>query len=274
MRAAPALPFIFMPLLLGPGDRAIFTAQEEISMPPKIGRLWRRLLKIVFVNLAVLMGLYLLTEAVLHAVSSGSNPVLAKSPLRIRDPAYTHTLKPNFAGCDSWKGRPYPVFTNSLGFRDASVRDVPLAAGRKRILFIGDSATEGIGVAYEETFVGLIARAFPEADVLNAAVESYSPSTYYEKLKYYIDAGLKFDEAIVYIDISDMQDEASRYHYDENGVLQLYADKCSAAFVPAKAKWQEIFYIGDFIYQFYESMKLRYVIDWATFDFLSYNGLA
>jgi hypothetical protein len=256
------------------GDRAIFAAQEEIAMPPKIGRLLRRLPKLVFVNLAVLIGLYLLTETVLHAVSSGSNPLLAKSPLRIRDPAYTHTLKPNFSGYDWWNGRQFPVFTNSLGFRDASVRDVPLAAGRKRVLFIGDSNTEGIGVAYEETFVGRIAHALREAEVLNAAVASYSPSTYYEKLKYYIHTGLKFDEAIVYIDISDMQDEASTYYYDEKGVLQMYMDKCSAAFVPGKAVWQRIFYIADFIYQFYHSTKLRYVIDRASFEFLSHNGRA
>ena len=169
----------------------------------------RRLPKIIVVNLAVLVGLYILTEAVLHVVSSGSNPLFPKSPLRIRDPAYTHTLKSNFAGYDWWMGRKYPVFTNSLGFRDASVRDVPLDAGRKRILFMGNSVTEGVGVAYEETFVGRIARAVPEADILNAAVESYAPSAYYEKLKYYIGAGLKFDEAIVYVDISDMQDEAT-----------------------------------------------------------------
>jgi hypothetical protein len=43
--------------------------------------------KIVFVNLAVLIGLYLLTEAILHAVSSCSNPLLAKPPLNMRDPA-------------------------------------------------------------------------------------------------------------------------------------------------------------------------------------------
>jgi hypothetical protein len=257
---------------LNRGNLAAYAGQQEIAMPRTTGRLLRRLPKIVFVNFAVLIGLYLLTEAILHAVSSGSNPLLVKSPLRIRNSAYTHTLKPNFAGYDLWNGRQYPVFTNSLGFRDASVRDVPLAAGRKRILFIGDSVTEGIGVAFEETFVGRIARAFPEVDVLNAAVASYSPSVYYEKLKYYLDAGMKFDEAIVYIDISDMQDEASTYYYDDKGVLQMYTDKCSAAFVPGKAKWQEIFYIADFFYQFYESAKLRYVIDRATFEFLSHNG--
>jgi len=61
--------------------------------------------------------------------------------------------------------------------RDASTRDVPLVADRKRVVFIGESSTEGT----EETFVGRFARAFPELDVLNAAVFSYSPSIYYKK---------------------------------------------------------------------------------------------
>jgi hypothetical protein len=48
------------------------------------------------------------------------------------------------------------VFTDSLGFKDASRRAVP---DRRRILFIGDSFTEGVGLPYEQTFVGLFARA-------------------------------------------------------------------------------------------------------------------
>jgi hypothetical protein len=39
-----------------------------------------RLPKIVFVNLAVLIGLYLLTEAILHAVSSGSTFAIRRHP--------------------------------------------------------------------------------------------------------------------------------------------------------------------------------------------------
>jgi hypothetical protein len=91
-----------------------------------------------------------------------------------------------------------------MGFRDASTRDVPLVADHKRIVFIGDLFTEGLGVPYQKTFVGRFASAFPDLDVLNAAAESYSASIYYEKLKYFLDVGFRFDEAIVYIDISDI----------------------------------------------------------------------
>jgi len=45
--------------------------------------------------------------------------------------------------------------------------EVPLRSDRKRVLFMGDSFTEALGVAYEESFVGRFAAAFPQLDVLN-----------------------------------------------------------------------------------------------------------
>lgn len=75
-----------------------------------------------------------------------------------------------------------------------------------RIVFIGDSFTEGVGVAYEKTFVGLFAAAAKEennAEVLNAGVISYSAMTYYLKIKYLVENGFKFNELYVFYDLSD-----------------------------------------------------------------------
>jgi virulence-associated protein VapD len=66
-------------------------------------------------------------------------------------------------------------------------------------------------VPYEETFVGRFAVAFLQFEVLNAAVSSYAPSVYYAKTKYLLDSGFHLDEVTVYIDISDVQDEATTY---------------------------------------------------------------
>jgi hypothetical protein len=83
---------------------------------------------------------------------------------------------------------------------------------------VGDSFTEGVGVPYEETFVGL-GSAFPNLDVLNAGVSDYGPSVYYLKTKYLLDLGLQVNEIIVYVDISDVADEAVSYRFDANGNL-------------------------------------------------------
>jgi hypothetical protein len=115
-------------------------------------------------------------------------------------------------------GRRYYFYSNSLGLRDASARQIePISSKPHRIVFLGDSFAEGIGLPWEDTFVGLFAAAYPNVDVLNAGVRSYSPSIYLRKIERLLDAGIKFDHAVIYIDISDIQDEAAAYVTDPDG---------------------------------------------------------
>jgi len=138
---------------------------------------------------------------------------------RVKSNMYHHDLAKNASQHGVWGGRFYPIFTNSLGFKDREVREVPIQSEDWRILFIGDSFTEGIGLRYEDTFIGLLDDAFHERNIrtLNAGVVSYSPSIYYRKVKYLLeDVGLDFDELVVFIDISDIEDEARYYDIDAN----------------------------------------------------------
>lgn len=240
-----------------------------------------KLFRIFFINFGLLIGLVVVAEIVLHLVYKSGNPFLApaRNELRVRDPHFTHGLKPNFDGFDAWGSNKVRIFTNSLGFRDAAVRDVPLTTDRKRVVFIGDSFTESLGVPYEQSFVGFFAQAFPAIDVLNAGVSSYAPSVYYEKLKYLLDSGLKFDEAVVYIDISDIQDEAILYSYDANGVLQMGLfqsgfEECSPVprpplQRPEKRWWEKLSYIGEFLGQMRYSAQLSRALEHASFEDLS-----
>ena len=139
---------------------------------------------------------------------------------RVDSDLYHHGLVANVATTGGWGPRQHPIHTNSLGFKDASVREVPLHTTGPRVVVIGDSFTEGIGVAYPDTFVGRIDAQLRPAgiDVLNAAVASYSPTIYYRKTRHLLeDAGLRFDELVVFIDISDIQDEALYYELDAKG---------------------------------------------------------
>jgi hypothetical protein len=114
-----------------------------------------------------------------------------------------------------WGEVRYPLITNSLGFKDASARDVPLKSPSRRILLIGDSFAEGIGMRYEDSFAGLLQRAgearSDKVEFLNAGVASYSPSIYFKKIKYLLDSGLQFDEVVLFSDPSDVTDEATNY---------------------------------------------------------------
>ena len=145
---------------------------------------------------------------------------------RSRDSVYHHDLRPN-ARIDTaaYGDIIYPLRTNSLGFKDADVRQVDLATSRQRTLFIGDSFTEGIGVAYESTFVGRFAAiaARRGIDVSNAAVASYSPIIYWKKTVDLIDRRhVPVSEVVVFIDISDIQDEVN-YYVDSAGRMQTRA---------------------------------------------------
>ncbi|HXW42198.1 MAG TPA: hypothetical protein VEK75_13405, partial [Xanthobacteraceae bacterium] len=139
----------------------------------------------------------------------------AAGSMRIPDPVFSHTLRPNFDGYDIWGERKYRFITDSLGFKDAAVRDIPLRPQGRRVILIGDSFTEGIGVPFEETFAGMLAAAGAQraakTEFLDAAVLSYSPSLYYRKVKFLIDSGLVFDEVVVLPDLSDVLDEATSY---------------------------------------------------------------
>ena len=134
---------------------------------------------------------------------------------RVANPAYDHGFAPNFDGYDVWGEVRYRLATNSLGFKDSSARNVPMKTSARRVLLIGDSFAEGIGMSFEDLFAGLLDQAGQQRrdkiEFLNAGVASYSPSIYYKKIKYLLDSGLQFDEVVVFSDTSDVTDEANSY---------------------------------------------------------------
>lgn len=155
------------------------------------------LLVIIALFIDFLLGLFLIPEDI--------------NAFRAPHPYYHHCLLPNQSVKTTWDAQYYyPFHTNSLGFRDKSARKINKNSDRHRILLLGDSHTEGVGVKYEETFAGILQERLERKniEVLNAAAVSYSPKLYYYKTKYLIEEeALDFDELMVFIDISDIQNE-------------------------------------------------------------------
>ena len=142
---------------------------------------------------------------------------------RRRDSLYHHDFVP-LKRVDSaiWGGVFYRVRTNSLGAKDAEPRILAEASDKPRVVIMGDSFSEGIGVEFESTFVGrLAARARPAGvEILNAAVASYSPVVYRRKMQDMLERRtLRVDEVIVFLDISDIQDETF-YYLDKQDHVQ------------------------------------------------------
>lgn len=152
----------------------------------------------------------------------------AEHSYRIASEPYHHDLRARADAVTRWGSRNYRVVTNSLGFKDSSKREVALRPSVPRILFIGDSFTEGVGFEYHETFVGIIDTQLRRKgiEVLNAAVVSYSPSIYYRKVRHLLEeSGVAFDHLVVMLDLSDIEDEAELYRLDEFDVVVAEADR-------------------------------------------------
>lgn len=157
----------------------------------------------------------------------------------LRSPVFHHTMRASSQfRFQRWGDLKYTVMTNSLGFKDRAVRDVPLASSRYRLVFLGDSFTQGMGFEYDETFVGLIdsALAGDDVEVLNAAVASYSPVIYFKKTEHLLETvGLRFDHVVVFLDISDIQDEAELYELRDGRVV---------------GTWNGVTALKDFVYEY------------------------
>jgi hypothetical protein len=138
---------------------------------------------------------------------------------RIKSLYYHHDLRPMSSFYDHWGYERYKIYTNNLGFKDKSNRQVKFK--NKNILFIGDSFTEGVGIKYQDTYVGLIEKNLKKklnnVEVLNAGVQSYSTSIYLSKIYHLLErkklpitdivvmvsGGDIFDDNYKYLDLSD-----------------------------------------------------------------------
>jgi len=150
---------------------------------------------------------------------------------RIKHSYFHHGLKSNIEATTTWNATDYyPIITNSFGFRDQKARKIDLNNNKHRILLIGDSHTEGVGVEYKSSFAGILNSKVDtnKIEILNAGVVGYSPKLYYLKTKYLIEeVGLKFDELFVFIDISDIQNELvyANFNPEKKNSIGLFYDK-------------------------------------------------
>ena len=136
---------------------------------------------------------------------------------------YYYELKKNCKESYRFK-KTFPIvetITDELGLRVGNKS--PLKTKDNENIFIfGDSFTYGVGLEYEKTFVGLIEKKIKNQNIFNFGVGSYSPSVYLYKLKKKLKEGVVPDKIILFLDLTDVLDEASRWDYnDELNIVKL-----------------------------------------------------
>ena len=160
---------------------------------------------------------------------------------------YDHDLAPNAKSQRAWGNIVYPWQTDRYGFRIGDFAPGEAEKDRPAIFVVGDSFTEAIGSSYEKSFAGLMAcdAAKQGKAVWNLGVASYSPAIYHRKIRVAAQRlGLKPTEIYVFLDLSDIGDDANIYRVGEEGVVR------STSF-----HWFEI---GQFLLDNFATFRLGY----------------
>ena len=163
-------------------------------------------IKIFAYNLVIGIVLFLLIDFV---YTRSLLPSLQQKATIIKHPAFDYTLR---SGVDETTNT-NRLCTDTNGFK-VHCDDINRSSLAFDVVFIGDSFTEGVTLNYEDTFVGMYDLAHPSLKVANLGVRGYSPTRYLKKISHYIKKGLKTEHVVVFIDISDMYNEAILHNYE------------------------------------------------------------
>ncbi len=251
------------------------TPANAVSDAPIVGDVKRQRR----IKLALFLCSLLLSVGAFVAIDYGYSKVVLGSAVSggpqgfcfSRDPVRAFAFQPNCSCIRPWLGSSYEFNTNNLGFRDERVREVPITTSRPRILILGDSAPEGM-TSWQDSFIGRIAAKFPQYEFLNSSVEGYSPSNYLNTARMLLEKGVEFDEAIVFIDISDAQDEAAFFHdKDTSGAVATASHKLSkSSWYSDERLWinNNLLLTND-VFNFFEQWLVR--LGWYHLD-LGHGG--
>lgn len=135
-----------------------------------------------------------------------------------------HDLAPNQNSERPWGKSLYRFQTDRYGFRTGACAPGESDKSKPAIFAVGDSFTEALGVTYEESFAGLMAcdAARQGKAVWNLGVTSFSPVIYHRKIKAAAERlGITPTALYVFLDLSDIMDDAIVYRVGEDGVIDM-----------------------------------------------------
>ena len=127
---------------------------------------------------------------------------------------------------DNWGNEKNLIYSNDLGFKYSN--NLKSNFKKKNVLFLGDSLVEGVGVKYEDTFVGQIEEIYKDKPIafFNGSLQSYSNGIYLAKVyDLVIRKKYQFDEIFIFFTANDVHDDFFRYKEVDNNYVLNHDDK-------------------------------------------------
>ena len=175
---------------------------------------------IFFISLDLLVGKYIYKKFI------RKNFIDIDLSIGERDYVFDHKFKSSYkTDTAGWGPIRFTICTDPNGFKTdcknqyRDLKDFDIG-------FIGDSFIEPVGINYENSFVGIIEKELESKKIANLAMTSYSPSIYYAKINYLLSNGFDFKEIIVFLDISDIRDDAICYDLKGDVVVRRFDLNC------------------------------------------------
>lgn len=164
----------------------------------------RKIIKESLIVLLTTLTIFLLVDFFLGDKILNIFNVKKDNSFRIPNNIFNHGFKKNYKTDNAfWGPHQYKFCTSEHGTRnDCSTNNMK----KFDYAFIGDSQTEGVGLNFEDTYVGNFAKE-NKLNVINFGIVRSSPSLYYKRLKFFLNQEIKFKELFILIDISDLHDE-------------------------------------------------------------------
>ena len=193
-----------------------------MSFIKKITKLGKEFFKILLITFILILGIdFFFGNKILDLI----DPYIKETEfydkrVRVWNDTYHHTFKKNVNIKSVGIEKNNRFCTNNLGFKS----NCNFTKTKKfKFGFMGDSFTEGIGLNYENTFVGIFENKLG-SKIANMGVSSYSPKLHLAKLNFFLNKGLTFDHVILFLDISDYYDEAF-YEFDKKKKSIIHSKK-------------------------------------------------
>ena len=168
---------------------------------------------------------------------------------------FHHSIAPEINVYELWGKKKYKIKTNELSMRINENEDFIIDRQKEYVGFVGDSFVYGSGVDYNDHFISMLEN--KNYNFLNLGYVSYSPSIYFKRLEYLLkNEKIKFKTIFLFIDHSDIQDEAQFYREDDNGnIVRKWLNDDEVKSKNRKYKIKNYFKQNSFIFKLYDNIS-------------------